>query len=154
MAKPARPIPEGVPQLIPYLTVDNANDAIKWYEKAFGAQLVMKMPGPDGKTVMHCELKFGNARLYFADKFSPESKSPKDLGGSPVVLHLWSDDCDAAFRKATAAGAKVLMPLEDMFWGDRYGQVQDPFGHVWAISSQKEDLTPEEVRERAAKAFS
>ena len=84
----------------------------------------------------------------------PDGKSPKDLGGSPVTLHLWSEDCDATWKKATAAGAKVRMPLEDMFWGDRYGQLEDPFGHVWAISSQKESFSPAEMQERAAKAFS
>jgi PhnB protein len=154
MAKAARPIPEGIPHLIPYLTIDNASEAINWYEKALGAELVQKMPGPDGNGVMHCEMKIGNARLYFADKFGPEGKSPKDLGGSPVFLHLWTEDCDALWKRATGAGAKVLMPLDDMFWGDRYGQVQDPFGHIWAISSQKESFTPAEMQERAAKAFS
>ena len=152
MAKAPRPFPEGVPQLIPHLTVDNATDAIQWYQKALGAELLRKTPGPDGK-IMHCEMKIGNSRLYFADKVGPDSKSPKDFGGSPVVLHFWADDCDKVWKKATAAGATEVMPLQDMFWGDRYGQVKDPFGFIWAISSQKEELTPAEVGERMAKSF-
>lgn len=154
MVKAASPIPSGVPQVVPYLTVANAEQAIQWYQNAFGAEVMQKMPGPDGNGVMHCDLKIGNARLYLADPFGPDPKTPRDLGGTAVMLHFWTEDCDATWKKATAAGATVVMPLEDMFWGDRYGQLQDPFGHVWAISSQKESLTPAEMQDRATKAFS
>lgn len=146
-------IPAGVPQLIPYLTIDGAERAIEWYKKALGAELVQKTPGPDGKGVMHCEMKIGTGRLYFADPFGADTKSPAQLGGIPFVLHLWSENCDVLWKRALDAGAKVKMPIADMFWGDRYGQIQDPFGFVWALSTQKETLTDDEIRERAAKEF-
>lgn len=142
-----------VSSVVPYLCIRGANKAIEFYKAAFGAEVMAMMPM--GDLVAHADLKIGGCRVYLADEM-PEFgavKSPKTLKGSSVNLHLWSEDCDAAFARAVGAGAKVLMPLTDQFWGDRFGMVADPFGHVWAISSQKEDLTPEEITRRSAEAM-
>lgn len=147
-------IPEGVGNIVPYLSVRGATKAIKFYQAAFGAELVALMPMGDD-LVAHADLKIGSSRLYLADEMPGFGavKSPKALKGTSVNIHLWVEDCDAAFAKAVTAGAKVVMPLADQFWGDRFGMVSDPFGHVWAISSQKEDLTPEEVMRRSEEAM-
>ncbi len=147
-------IPEGVGNIVPYLSIRGATKAIKFYQAAFGAELMALMPMGDD-LVAHADLKIGSSRVYLADEMPGfgSVKSPKALKGTTVNIHLWVEDCDAAFAKAVAAGAKVLMPLTDQFWGDRFGMISDPFGHVWAISSQKEDLTPEEVMRRSAEAM-
>jgi uncharacterized glyoxalase superfamily protein PhnB len=147
-------IPEGVGNVVPYLCVRGAKKAIEFYQAAFGAEVVKVMPMGDD-LVGHADLKIGSSRLYLADEMPAfgSLKSPKTLKGSSVNVHLWVEDSDAAFAKAVAAGAKVEMPLVDQFWGDRYGMVSDPFGHMWAISSHKEDLTPEEVGRRGAEAM-
>jgi uncharacterized glyoxalase superfamily protein PhnB len=144
-------VPEGVHTVTPYLQVKGGARAIEFYAKAFGAQEVMRMPGPGG-SVAHAEIRIGDSCVYLSDVFPP-CKSPLELKGTPVFLHLYVEDCDAWFARATAAGCKVLMPLVDMFWGDRFGQVADPFGHVWSISTHKEDLTPEEMGRRGAEAM-
>ena len=146
-------IPEGVSSVVPYLCIRGAAKAIEFYKKAFGAEVMSVMPM--GDLVGHADLKIGGARVYLADEMPAFGavKSPKTLKGSSANLHFWTEDCDAAFAKAVAAGAKVLMPLTDQFWGDRYGMVGDPFGHVWAITSHKEDLTPEEMMKRGAEAM-
>lgn len=146
-------IPEGVSSVVPYLCVRGATKAIEFYKAAFGAEVVTLMPM--GDQVAHADLKIGGGRVYLADEMPGFGavKSPKTLKGTSANIHLWSEDCDAAFAKAVAAGAKVLMPLTDQFWGDRYGMVGDPFGHVWAISSQKEELTPEEIMKRGEAAM-
>ena len=150
MASPVHHIPEGYHTLTPHLIVKNASAAIEFYKKALGATEVMRMNGPGGK-LMHGELKVGTSHLMLADEF-PEwgSKGPLSYGGSCVSLHLYVPDVDAAFNQAVAAGATVRMPVTDMFWGDRYGQVVDPFGHVWSLATHKEDVSAEECARRMA----
>ena len=149
----AKPIPDGYHTATPYLIIKDAASAIEFYKKAFGATELLRMAGPDGK-VMHAEIKIGDSPIMIADEF-PEmgARSPQSLGGSPVSILLYVEDVDALFSQAIAAGAKVLMPVKDQFYGDRSGGVTDPFGHVWYIATHKEDLTPDEIRQRAAAAF-
>jgi PhnB protein len=150
----ARPIPEGCHTLTPHIIVRGAAAAIEFYQKAFGAQVVMVMPGPDGKSVAHAELKIGDSMLFMCEEFAPRGcLSPVGLGGTPVTLTLYVEDADAVFNRAASAGAQVRLPVQDMFWGDRYGQLTDPFGHIWAVATHKEDLTPEEIGRRAQAAF-
>ncbi|HET6371675.1 MAG TPA: VOC family protein [Candidatus Polarisedimenticolia bacterium] len=145
MAKPGKPVPEGFHTVTPHLIVKGAAAAIDFYKKAFGAEEIHRMPGPDG-SVMHAEIKIGDSRLMINDEFPSYGKlGPKSIGGSPVTLHLYVTDVDALFDRAVKAGAKATMPLADMFWGDRYGQVEDPYGHQWSLGTHKEDLTPEET---------
>ena len=150
MAK-VNPIPEGYHTTTPYLCVDGAADAIEFYKKAFGAKELMRMPAP-GDKVGHAELQIGDSRVMLADEF-PEMGflSPRTIGGSPVMMHLYVEDVDATVPRAVAAGAKVTREVADQFYGDRGGQIEDPFGHKWYVSTHKEDLTPEEIRKRAAK---
>jgi uncharacterized glyoxalase superfamily protein PhnB len=139
--------------ITPHLVVDGAADAIEFYKKAFGAQEVMRMPGPDGK-LGHAMLRIGDSMLMLADEYPQwESFGPLALKGSPVTLHLSVPDVDAAFARALEAGATVRMPLADMFWGDRYGIVQDPFGHRWSLATHVRDVSPEEMAAEMAKAF-
>ena len=147
-------IPEGVSNVVPYLSVRGARKAIEFYKAAFGAQLMSMVPMGDD-LVGHADLKIGAARVYLADEMPGWGavKSPTALRGTSVNVHLWVEDCDAAFARAVAAGAKVVMPLADQFWGDRYGMVSDPFGHAWAISTHKEDLSPEEMTRRGQAAM-
>lgn len=147
-------IPEGVSNVVPYLSVRGAKKAIEFYKAAFGAQLMSMVPMGDD-LVGHADLKIGAARVYLADEMPGWGavKSPTALRGTSVNVHLWVEDCDAAFARAVAAGAKVVMPLADQFWGDRYGMVSDPFGHAWAISTHKEDLSPEEMTRRGQAAM-
>ena len=154
MAKRAKAVPEGCHTVTPYLTVRGADRAIEFYKKAFGAKELMRMPGLGGKSIMHAEIKIGDSRIFLSDEF-PEmgSRSPQSLGGTANSLHLYVEDVDAAFKKAIAAGAKVQMPVADMFWGDRYGKLIDPFGHEWGLATHKEDLTPREIRKRADAFF-
>jgi uncharacterized glyoxalase superfamily protein PhnB len=153
--KKALPIPKGYHTITPALVIRGAADAIEFYKKAFGAkQRGGAMSGPDGK-VMHAEIQIGDAVIMVADEFpAMGSKSPQSLGGTGSSLLIYTRDCDALFARATAAGAKVTMPLADQFWGDRYGRVEDPFGHQWEIATHKEDLTPKEMRKRAEAMFS
>jgi uncharacterized glyoxalase superfamily protein PhnB len=147
-------IPEGLHAVTPHLVVKGGADAIAFYKKAFGAQELHRMPGPDGK-LMHAAIKIGDSQIFLADEHPQMGhKSPLGLGGSPVSLHVYVDDVDTVFQKAVAAGAKVRMPVMDMFWGDRYGQVTDPFGHEWSIATHIEDVPPEEMPKRAQAAFS
>jgi PhnB protein len=125
--------------IVAHLVVSNGAAAIDFYKKAFAAEEVMRMPADDGKRLMHAELQIGGSKLYLCDDF-PEycggkSRTPETLGGSPVTLHQAVRDCDAAIKRAADAGATITMPAEDMFWGDRYGQVKDPFGHTWSFST-------------------
>lgn len=148
-------IPDGYHTLTPHLVVKNASKAIEFYKKAFGAEEIRRVPGPDGKSLMHAELKIGDSRLFLVDEF-PEMncRGPQSIGGTPVTIHIFVEDVDAAFNKAVATGAQVTMPLADMFWGDRYGVLTDPFGHAWSMATHKEDLTSEEIGQRAQAAFS
>jgi uncharacterized glyoxalase superfamily protein PhnB len=149
-----KPIPDGHQTLTPHLVVKGGSEAIAFYKKAFGAQELGCSLGPDGKSVMHAGLKIGNSIVYLADEFpNMDCRSPQALGGTTIVLHMYVDDVDAAFNQAVAAGAKVRMPVTDMFWGDRYGQLNDPFGHVWALATHREDLSREEIEKRAKAAF-
>ena len=139
---------------MPHLVVNNGAEAMEFYKNAFGAEACGVHNTPDGK-VMHAELMIGDARLMLADEFQAfGSLSAKTLGNSPVVLNLYSGDVDALFEQAVKAGAVVTMPLANQFWGDRYGQVTDPFGHRWALGQHVEDVAPEEMERRAKEAFS
>ena len=140
--------------ITPHLVVEGGPEAIAFYTKALGAVERYRMPSPDGKKLWHAELSIGSAKLMLADAF-PEmggNPGPKSLGGSPVVIHLTTDDCDALFAQAVEAGAEPVMPPEDMFWGSRYAKFTDPFGHTWSISTPKEHLTPEQMTERGKEA--
>jgi uncharacterized glyoxalase superfamily protein PhnB len=155
MTNRIKAVPEGYHTLTPHLVVKGAGQAIEFYKKAFGAEEITRMPGPDGKSIMHAEIKIGDSRLFLVDEF-PEmgAQGPLGIGGTPVTIHVYVEDVDTVFNRAVAAGAQVRMPLADAFWGDRYGQVTDPFGHRWSLATRKEDLTPEEISQRAQAAFS
>jgi PhnB protein len=148
--KKVEPVPAEYPGVTPYLSVNDAAAAIEFYKQGFGATEVMRLPGPNGK-LGHAEIKIGDALVMLADEF-PEygNLSPKTLGGSAVRLHLYVTDVDAFFDKAVAAGAKVLIPIADQFYGDRSGRLEDPFGHVWLVSTHIEDVSPEEMQRRMA----
>jgi uncharacterized glyoxalase superfamily protein PhnB len=141
------PIPQDMHTLTPHIVCEGAADAMEFYKKAFNATEIMRMPGPNGR-LMHGALKIGDSVLMLADDF-PEygGFGPKALKGSPVTLHLYVVDTDAAFKQAVEAGATARMQPADMFWGDRYAQVTDPFGHNWAIATHIKDMTPEEMAE-------
>jgi PhnB protein len=142
-----KPIPEGWNTLTPHLICAGAADAIAFYKKAFGAVELNRLDSPDGK-VMNAALRIGDSMVMLFDE-APEWKSfgPKTLKGSPVTLHLYVPDVDASFAQAVAAGATATMPVTDMFWGDRYGQVQDPFGHNWSIATHKRDLSEAQIKD-------
>jgi PhnB protein len=141
----AKPVPEGFHTVTPYLNVTGAAKAIEFYALAFGAQEVMRMPGPDG-SIMHAEIKIGNSHIMMSDE-NPAwgTKSPTTLGGTTGGYMIYVEDCDAVFDKAVAAGATVMMPCTDQFYGDRCGTVLDPFGHKWSIATHKKDMTPAEM---------
>jgi len=146
-----KPIPEGMRSLTPHLVCDGAAAAIEFYKKAFGATEVTRLPAPDGR-LMHAQVRIGDSVLMLVDEWPDMGAlGPNKLKGTSVTLHLYVTDVDAAFAKAVAAGATVKMPLADMFWGDRYGQVQDPFGHMWSLATHQRDLTPEEIKQGMAK---
>ena len=142
-----KPIPEGMHSLTPHLVCAGAAQAIEFYKKAFNAVEGGCMDGPDGK-VMHAMVRIGDSPLMLVDEM-PEhgALGPKSLKGSPVTIHLYVKDADATVKQAVAAGAKVTMPLADMFWGDRYGQLEDPFGHHWSVATHLQDLTDAQIRE-------
>ena len=145
-----KPVPDGYHTVIPYLVVRGASDAIAFYAKALGATEQVRMPGPGG-SVMHAEIKIGDSIVMLSDE-NPEmgSISPATLNGTPVSVFLYVPDVDALFTQAVAAGATALMPPTDMFWGDRFGKLKDPFGHEWAMATHIEDVTPEEMQKRMA----
>ena len=152
MAKQApKPIPEGMHSLTPHIVCAGAADAIDFYKRAFNAVEQARMPGPDGKLI-HAAVKIGDSTLMLVDE-NPQwgALGPKALKGSPVTIHLYVSDVDATVAQAVAAGAKVTMPVADMFWGDRYGQLEDPFGHRWSVATHTRDLTSEEIIEGMAK---
>jgi PhnB protein len=150
MTKRAKPVPEGYHAVTPYLIIKGAADALEFYKKAFDAKELMRMTQPDG-TIGHAEIKIGDSPVMLADEH-PEMgyRSPKSHGGTPVSIVLYVEDVDSVTGKATAAGAKVLRPVQDQFYGDRTGTIEDPFGHVWNISTHIEDLSMEEISKRAA----
>jgi len=141
-----KPIPEGMRTLTPHLVCAGAADAIEFYKKAFNAVELSRLPGPPGK-LAHGAVRIGDSVLMLVDEF-PEMSTlgPKSLKGTPVTMHLYVENADAAVAQAVAAGATVVMPLADMFWGDRYGQVEDPFGHRWSVATHMRDLSPEEIQ--------
>ena len=149
-ASKVNPIPPGMRSLTPHLVCDGAAKAIDFYKAAFKAEELARLPGPDGK-LMHGMVRIGDSMLMLVDEM-PEhgALGPKKLKGSPVTIHLYVENADAAIAQAAAAGAKVTMPASDMFWGDRYGQVEDPFGHHWSIATHTRDVTPEEMRQAMA----
>src|SRR6185436_4312308 len=137
----------------PYLIVQGGARALEFYQKAFGATEKLRMDGPGGK-IMHAELTIGDSVIMLADEFPEmDALSPQTVGGTPISLMLYLEDCDAVVARAVSAGAKLLRPIQDQFYGDRSGTIADPFGHKWTIATHKEDLTPEEVRTRAARLF-
>jgi PhnB protein len=145
------PIPEGMHTVTPHLVCAGAVDAIEFYKKAFNAKELDKMPGPDGK-LMHATIRIGDSVVMLVDEY-PDwgALGPKVLKGSPVTIHLYVEDADAVVAQAVRAGARITMPLEDMFWGDRYGKVEDPFGHQWSIATHIREVSPEEMQEGASK---
>jgi PhnB protein len=148
-----KPIPEGYPSVSPYLTVDDGKGAIEFYKRAFGATERGSMSAPDGR-IAHAELEIGDSIVMLSDPFPQfDARSPKDIGGSTVAVHLYVEDVDAVVQDAVDAGAKITMNPVDQFWGERLGRVTDPFGHIWLIASRVEDLTPEQVAARAREAF-
>jgi PhnB protein len=150
MTTQVKPIPTGFEGAVPYLAVKGAADAIEFYKKAFGAVETMRMAGPDGR-IGHAEIKIGGAQIMLADEH-PEIDflSPQTLGGTPVLIHLYVEDVDALAKQAEAAGATVLRPVATQFYGDRSGQFTDPFGHRWNFATHVEDVSPEEMKKRAA----
>ncbi len=146
-------VPEGMHTITPHLVVNGAAQAVEFYKNAFDAEVLGVHYTPDGK-VMHAEIKIGDSKVMLADEFpGMGSPSPKTLGGSCVVLNLYSDHVDQLFDQAVKAGATTTMPLSNQFWGDRYGQIKDPFGHVWALGQHVEDVAPEEMERRGRELF-
>jgi uncharacterized glyoxalase superfamily protein PhnB len=144
---PVKPIPDGMRTVTPHLICAGAAEAIEFYKKAFGAVETGRIPGPDGKLI-HAAIRIGDSVVMLVDEF-PDfgSVGPKALKGTPVVIHLYVEDADAFAARAAAAGARITMPVADMFWGDRYGQIEDPFGHRWSIGTHVRDVATDEMRE-------
>jgi uncharacterized glyoxalase superfamily protein PhnB len=150
----AKPIPEGFHSVTPMVIVKDARKAIEFYKKAFGAEELFSMPGPDGKGIMHAELRIGDSIIMMGEEHPAEPcKSAETIGSSPVSFYLYVYSVDESFARALAAGAESRMPVEEMFWGDRVGTVQDPFGHSWSLATHTRDLTPEEIRQGAEAFF-
>ena len=144
------PIPEGYPRVTPYLIVDDAAAAIAFYRDVLGATERMRMPGPGGK-VGHAELELGESLIMLADEHpDADARGPRAVGGTPVMLHVYVDDADAVFDRATEAGARALRPVEHKFYGDRTGEFEDPFGHRWSVATHVEDVPPDEMERRIA----
>ncbi len=150
MAKAKSPIPEGFHTVTPQLILDNAAQAIDWYKKALGAEEVSRATGPDGK-ILHADLRIGNSHIMMNDAMGG-AKGPKALGGSPMSLWVYVENADALFDRAVGAGAQVepgpMGQISDQFWGDRCGTINDPHGYRWTIATRKEDLTPQEMKDR------
>ena len=152
MAK-TQAIPHGFHSATPYLTLSDAARAIDFYKRAFGAQEKMRMAGPNGK-IGHAEIKIGDSVIMLADEFAGSgSRSPQSLGGTTAGIFLYVENVDQIFNQATAAGAQVESPLANMFWGDRYGKLKDPFGHSWSIATHVEDVAPAEMEKRMKEAM-
>lgn len=153
MTSTAKTIPQGFHSVTPALAFRDAASAIEFYKKAFGATEVMRLTDPDGK-IAHAELLIGDSHIMISEENPEFNHSPQSLGGSTVVLHLYVEDVDALVDQATAAGAKLVIPVKDQFYGDRAGRVADPFGHVWSIATHTEDVSQEELEKRFAAFFS
>ena len=153
MSRSLKRVPEDFHTITPHLVVRDVPRAVEFYRRAFGAEELLRNLTPDGGAVLHCELLLGESRFFVNEEFPEHAVSPAALGGSPVTLHLYVEDVDAVYQRAVAAGAEVVFPLQDCFWGDRYAQLRDPFGHRWSVASRLEDLSPAELQERARKWF-
>jgi len=154
MAKAAQAIPKGFHTVTPSLVIAGAAKAIDFYKKALGAEEVMRFPGPDGK-IMHAELRIGDSPIMLGDEMPEQgAKGPKSYGGTPVSFFVYSENVDAAWKRAVDAGGKPVMPLDDQFWGDRAGCFVDPFGHQWWLAQRIQDMTPEELKKSADAFFS
>ena len=150
--KKVKPVPAGYHAVTPYLSIRGAAAAIDFYKKALGAKERMRMPGPEGK-IGHAEILIGDSRVMLADEYPPlDFLAPPARGGTSVHLHVYVKDVDAVAAKAVKAGAKLVRPVKDEFYGDRLGTIEDPFGHVWHLATHKEDLSKAEMKKRAAKA--
>lgn len=150
MAGTVKPVPDGYSTITPYLSIKGAADAIEYYKRAFGAKELMRLAMPDGR-IGHAELQLGDSRVMLADECPDmEFRSPQSIGGTPVTIHMYVNDVDAVAAQAVAAGAKLTRPVQDQFYGDRSGTLTDPYGHVWHVSTHKEDLSAEEINRRAA----
>jgi uncharacterized glyoxalase superfamily protein PhnB len=153
MAGKVKPVPERYHTVTPHLIVKGASDAIDFYKNAFGAEELGRAPGPDGKSIIHAEIQIGDSIIFLNDEFPDmEVKSPLSLTGSPVTIHLYVEDVDKLWKQAMEAGAKEKMPLQDQIWGDRYGVLEDPYGHHWSLASHIEDVSLEEINRRAEEA--
>lgn len=152
MPTQAKPIPQGFRSVTPYLTLNDAARALDFYKRAFGAQEVMRMDAPGGK-IGHAEIKIGDSMIMLADEMpSSGTRSPQSLGGTTAGIFLYVENADTVFNQAVSAGANVEAPLADMFWGDRYGRLRDPFGHSWSVATHKEDVAPAEMSKRMQEA--
>ena len=151
-AKKVQPIPKGYGAVTPYLSLRGAAQAIEFYKRAFGAKEIMRMPGPEGK-LGHAEIRIGDSRVMLSDEYQPMAfLGPQSRGGTTVHIHLYVRDVDAVVARATAAGAKLVRPVQDQFYGDRTGSLEDPFGHMWHVATHKEDLSMAEMKRRAEQA--
>jgi PhnB protein len=158
MNKSTQAIPPGLENLIPHLVCSPCSEAIAFYRKAFGAEELNRAPAPDGRRIMHAAIRIGKSTVFLVDDF-PEfcggtSSTPIALKGTPVTIHHYVENCDAAIKRAQDAGATVKMPATDMFWGDRYGVVIDPYGHQWSFATHIKDVTPAEMQNAMKEAFS
>jgi PhnB protein len=153
MSESVKIIPEGYHSVNPYLVVRNADRAIEFYKRAFGAEERFRIHGPDNKAIIHAELKIGDS-VFMLTEESPDMKtlSPESIGGGPVSLYIYVKDVDSIFNQAVSEGATILHPVNDQFYGDRSGYLKDPFGHLWSIATHKKDLSPDELR-KAGQAF-
>lgn len=149
----AQPVPDGFHALTPHIVVGNAADALEFYNKAFGAVEQTRIHMPGTEIVMHAQMKIGDSVLMLGSEYPPHALSPKSRGGTSTYLHLYLADADAALDRAVKAGCEVRMPVSDTFWGDRYGVVEDPFGHQWSIATHQHDYTAEQIAENAKEAF-
>jgi PhnB protein len=152
MANPVKPIPEGYHSITPSLTCRSAARAIEFYKQAFGAQEVMRMASPDGR-ISHAELKIGDSHVFLNDEIPGMAAAPSATSTPSSYLFLYVTEVDAVFNRAVAGGSRVDMPVQDMFWGDRYGKLTDPFGYQWGIATHTEDVAPEDIERRAAAFF-
>jgi PhnB protein len=144
----AKPIPQGHRSVTPYITLNDAARALDFYKRAFGAQVIVRMDFPGGK-IGHAEIKIGDSPIMLGDEMPGSgNQSPQSLGGTTGGILLYVENADAVFNQAVAAGAQVEMPVADMFWGDRYGRLKDPFGHSWSVATHIEDVTPAQMKER------
>ncbi len=147
------PIPEGFHTVTPHIIVADAVQAIEFYKKAFGARELSRFMMPDGKSLMHARIQIGDSIIMMAGEWPPMCVAPKSRGGSSVTLGIYCEDADAVFARAVKAGCSVQMPLQDMFWGDRYGVLEDPSGHLWSIATHQHDYSEEQMAAGAKEAF-